>query len=962
MNPKIARTRRFILVLIAAISLTLSLPSRSQLTSAAKTVRRSPPVNADLKVSREYGNLPLSFEPNHGQSDSRVKFLSRGAGHSLYLTSTEAWLSLRKSQDATQMLRMTVVGGNRSAKLSGEAQLPGRTNYLTGKRSEWKTDLPTFAKVRAHDVYKGIDLVYYGSDQRHFEYDFVVAPGADPKQIRISFAGAKSIQLDDAGALRLDTEAGEVVQPAPYIYQEIEGQRRQVNGKFVLSSGSEVLFDLGEYDVSRTLVIDPQLVYSSYFGGSGDDRATSVAVDAAGNAYVTGSTLSADLILNPSLQANQSGMDAFVVKVNPTGTQILYATYLGGNGTDFGQAIAVTADGRAFITGGTDVDTNPFTFPLRHEYQDNPWLLSRGLDVFVTVLTSSGDDVTYSSFLGGDNNDAGSAIALDAAENIYLTGFTLSRDFPTKNAFEDHNDYSAAFVAKFNPREEGRHSLIYSTFLRGDEFEEGTGIAVTSLGVAFVCGYTESRNFPVRSASSLPAFQTNYGGGVEDGFIAKLSPAGQLIYSTYYGGDAIDRPTAIAVDENERSYITGHTTSSAQSFPFRNAFDATRNASSETFVAKFNADGTTLFYSSLITASDGNNQGTGIAIDDAGSAYITGLVTPRSVAFPEINGFPANVQSGQTFLVKVGPSDATGSIAPTVQVSDSVRSGAPAALALDPRGNIYIVGSTSLSNIATPGAFQQNFNGTNDAFILKITSARSDTIGTFRPASNLFSLRNSNTAGVADLLVEFGQAGDLPVAGDWDGNGVSDVGVFRPSRGQFLLRVGQGGNTFSIITINFGAPGDLPVAGDWDGDGIDTPGVFRPGSVGNFLLTNSFSDGSAPSPDIVFNFGVTGDLPVAGDWNGDTIDTVGVFRPGAPGGFFLANQFQNVADIFFNFGSKGDLPLAGDWTGKGFDTVGVFRPGKSTMFLANNFVNVADISFVFGQSGDSPVAGDWDGK
>jgi hypothetical protein len=927
-------------------------------TEPAATTTNKPKLDA----SRAYGNLPLSFEPNHGQADKRVKFLSRGAGHSLFLTATEAWLTLSNSENEIQTVRMKIVGGSRSAQMSGENLLPGRSNYLVGDRKNWKTDLQTYSKVRANQIYPGIDLVYYGSDQRRFEYDFIVAPNVDPRQIQLAFDGVDEISLDAEGGLRLKAQAGEVVQPAPVIYQELAGQRQAVKGRFLLLGDKRVAFEIGDYDHNQTLVIDPQLVYSSYHGGNGDDRGEGIAVDNFGNAYITGSTLSSNLVPNPSLQPNQSGMDAFVTKVNSTGTEIIYSTYLGGSGTDFGRAIAVTADNKACVTGASETEAEGF--PLRNEYQDYPWLFERNLDVFVTVLNDQGNAVIYSTFLGGENVDTGNGIALDAADNIYVTGTTLSRDFPTKREFQRRNPYMAAFVAKFNPREEGNDSLVYSSFLGGDADDDlGEAIAVTAAGVAFVTGVTESDDFLVKSSSSFPPLQGNFGEGVSDAFVAKVSPTGDLIYSTYFGGDGTDEGVAIAVDVNERAYITGTTTSNGLTFPLRNAFDSTRAGDRDSFVAKLNADGTTLFYSSFITGGDLVTDAAGLGIDAAGSAYVTGFMLTRSIPFPVVNGFPSTVPNGNMFLVKVGPSDATGTTIPQILMSDAFMSCGPLGLTLDKRGNIYIAGSTTNANQATPGAFQQALVGQpNDAFVLKITSTLPDTIGTFRPASSLFLLRNSNTAGNSDINIEFGQSGDLPVAGDWDGNGVTDVGVFRPSRGEFVLRVPQGGNTFSTITVNFGAPGDLPVAGDWNGDGIDTPGVFRPGSVGTFLLTNTITNGSAPSPDIVFSFGVNGDRPVAGDWDGDTVDTIGVFRTNGVGEFHLSNDFENSTDIFFNFGTKGDLPLAGDWTGKGFDTVGVFRPGKSTMFLANNFANVADLFFVFGQSGDLPLAGNWDGQ
>jgi hypothetical protein len=238
-----------------------------------------------------------------------------------------------------------------------------------------------------------------------------------------------------------------------------------------------------------------------------------------------------------------------------------------------------------------------------------------------------------------------------------------------------------------------------------------------------------------------------------------------------------------------------------------------------------------------------------------------------------------------------------------------------------------------------------------------------DTIGVRRPSTSQFLLRNSNTAGSPNISLTFEEPGDLPVVGDWNADGKKDVGVFR--NGQFLLRTRAGFlGRHETIKMVFGQSGDLPIAGDWDGDGFDTVGLFRPGAVGRFLLTNAHvpaQDGYITSH-FSFNFGVNGDLPVAGDWDGDGVDTIGIFRPNAIGEFHLSNDFENSTDIFFNFGVAGDLPIAGNWTGLQHDSVGVFRPSTGTMFLANNFVNVADIFFLFGQLGDLPVAGDWNGQ
>ncbi len=975
MQKKPGTSNRVAITLLALLSLFVALtprfpivagaPEKSEPTSA-ETAANLPDAKREAKTA--YGNLQLSFEPNHGQTNKQVAFLARGPHYSLFLSATEARLALNSSAENIESVRMKLVGANAATKLTGERQLQGKSNYMIGNdRRQWQADIPTYASVRGEKVYPGIDVVYYGTDQRRLEYDFVVSPAADSRRIRLAFEGPQNLSVAADGSLHMKMKDSEVVQPAPVIYQEINGQRQVVNGHYVLAGGNEVRFEIGEYDRTRTLVIDPQIVYASYHGGSAKDTGEGIAVDASGHAYVVGTTRSVDLRMESALQGYEGSSDIFVVKINATGTDVVYSTYIGGSKQDVGKAIAVTSDGKACITGFTGNDDNESDYPTTASaYQRNGFFLGdRQDDSVVTVLNPAGNSLAYSSLLGGDEDDEGAGIAVDGNNKVYVTGTTGSRDFPTKNAFQERNEGIVAYVAKFDPTERNNDSLVYSSYLGGQNGrQEATAIAVTSAGVAFVTGTTFATDFPIRSSSSLPPFQTTYGGDL-DIYLAKVSPSGSLIYSTYFGGNGQDLNAAIAVDANERAYLTGVTFSSDTTFPLKNAFDSTRSASEDSFIAKFNADGTALFYSSFITGGDVNNQAEAIAIDQIGNAYVTGLVFARGGPFPVINGFPANVPGGRTFVVKIEASNATGTNVPQVLSSDTLAAGSPTGIAIDRRGSLYISSKVDSddSTVSTLGGFQQNFGGgEHDAFVSKIATGSTDTIGVWRPSTQQFLLRNSNSAGGPDITIRFGNAGDLPVAGDWDGNGISDVGVFRPSTPQFLLRLPTANGSEEVITINFGQAGDLPVAGDWNGDGIDTPGVFRADRVGTFLLTNSIANNSSPQPDHVFSFGRAGDLPLAGDWDADTIDTVGVFRPDVAGTMLLANEFINVADIVHNFGEAGDLPFGGDWTATGQDIVGIFRPALARMFLANEFANDADIIFNYEQSPDLPVAGDWDGK
>jgi uncharacterized repeat protein (TIGR01451 family) len=392
------------------------------------------------RVAAAYGQLPLSFVANEGQFDREVKFSSRGGGYELYLTRAEAVLSLgahaaredrRRAADAPEsgdashasraVLRMKLSGARREASASGEGQLPGRVNYLIGDDSaKWHTGVATFAAVRYEKVYPGVDVVYYGN-QRQLEYDFIVAPHADPRSIRIRFEGARTVSLDSEGQLIVSADGGEVIQHKPLVYQSIGGARREVSARYTLGARREVGFALGEYDRSQPLVIDPILIYATFLGGSIDEQANAVAVDAGGNAYITGQTASANFpVVSPVQGARAAGNDAFVSKLNPAGTALVYSTYLGGASVDVGNGIAVDAAGSAYVIGSTASADFPHTVGAAQATK------SGNFDAFVAKLAPDGSSLAYSTFIGGVNSESGVGIGVDAAGNAYVAGSAAS--------------------------------------------------------------------------------------------------------------------------------------------------------------------------------------------------------------------------------------------------------------------------------------------------------------------------------------------------------------------------------------------------------------------------------------------------------------------------------------------------------------------------------------------------------
>ena len=398
------------------------------LTAGSAESRRAPAVGAGAaRLAEGYGRLPLRFEVNSGQTSPEVKFVARGGGYTLFLAESGAVLRLRAGegeQQRSSTLRLKLEGANRRPPVSGVGELPGRSNYLFGADpSKWRTGVPAFEKVRYASVYEGIDAVYYGR-QGSLEYDFVVAPGADPSRVRLRFEGARGLRVDESGDLVISAEGGDVRQQRPVAYQEFGGARKEVEARYALDARGRVRFELGAYDRAHELVIDPVLAYSSYLSGAGDDTGTSVAVDASGSAYVVGTTNSTDFPSPGSFQASKSDFnDAFVIKLSPDGKSLVYATYLGGNGDDSANAVAVDSGGNAYVSGFTGSGSFPTTPGSFQTVKDG------GLDAFLVKLNPMGTGLVYSTYLGGNGSDIANSVAVDAGGAAYLAGRTDSVNF-----------------------------------------------------------------------------------------------------------------------------------------------------------------------------------------------------------------------------------------------------------------------------------------------------------------------------------------------------------------------------------------------------------------------------------------------------------------------------------------------------------------------------------------------------
>jgi len=681
----------------------------------------------------DYGKLPLSFEVNSGQANRRVKFLARGSGYNLFLAPTEATLTFRRSSKnaltPTTRLRIQHVGANAEPEMSGREKLPGKVSYFIGNDpKQWRTDIPTYARLEYRDVYPGVDLIYHGA-QGSLEYDFVVAPGADPSGIALAFHGAEKLEIDSEGNLLLRVAGGSLRQQKPHIYQEVDGVRRKIDGGYVFRSLSQrdsshgargIGFHVAAYDTSKPLIIDPVLSYSTYLGDIGFDEGRGIAVDSSGNAYITGTTAPLD-------DVDLTLADVFVIKLDSSGSTPLYAAFLGGTGSDQSSGIAVDTHGSAYITGRTGSANFPTTNAAYDTSCSNTPTGTGGAS-FMAKLDATGTALEYSTYLcGGFNFETSTtgvteanAIAVDATGNAYVTGSTFSLHFPTtagalQQAFGGSSD---VFVAKFNPT---GSALVYSTYLGGVGIDKGLGIALDTQGNVYVTGSTmapsttTANNFPTTPG----AFQTTCNRSCNVAFITKVNTTGSgLVYSTLLGGtDGFTQALGIAVDSGGSAYVTGQT--KASDFPLVNPLQVAEDRTTTTgaiFVTKVNPDGTNLIYSTFLRG----DAGWSIAADTAGNAYVTGSTS--SSDFPVVNPWqPQLGGNDDAFVTKINPA---GSVVIYSTFLGGSTNDEGRSIAVDSSSSAYVTGFATSSDFPTLRPVQPLHAGGNphfDAFVAKFT-------------------------------------------------------------------------------------------------------------------------------------------------------------------------------------------------------------------------------------------------
>jgi len=913
---------------VAGLVAVTSLPSA--LAGPASALQSTSPA-AKAQIVEAYRNLPLSFEANTGQADKDVRFLSRSKDHGLYLTGNEAALVLcRGSMDRVQpnprrairkplacdVVRMQLAGANSKADPVGEEQLPGTVNYFIGSDpAKWHTSIPTYAKVRYSGVYPGIDLVYCGT-QRRVEFDFVVAPHADPRAIRLRFSGPNRLRLAANGDLILSTASGSLRLCKPSIYQEVNGRRVPSTGRFAVLAKDTVGLRLGSYDRNRELVIDPVLEYSTFLGGSGDAKqaliggwASAVTVDAAGDAYVTGATLSTDFPVTPGAfqTTNQAGANGgsnvFVTKLNATGTELVYSTYLGGSMGDQGNAIAVDAAGDAYVTGGTYSNDFPVTTGA---FQTSNKGAANGGNAFVTKLNPTGTALVYSTFLGGSLSTSGSGIALDAAGDAYVAGQTNATDFPvTAGAFQAKNNAAAsqtsnAFVAELNP---AGSALVYSSYLGGSgapiinggigacwsaqgprEEDGATAIAVDAAGNAYVTGAAVSTDFPVTAGT----YQTQNNAGanqITNAFVTKLNPTGTaLVYSTFLGGSGFmcadilgghayagDASLALAIDSAGDAYVAGIAFSSnfpvtQGAFQTSNRFSYKGEGGPNAFVTKLNPSGTALVYSTYVGGSGGfifivpegyvfgGDQATGLAIDTLGNAYIAGSTASADFpvtagAFQSTNNYP--VDSGyNAFVAEVNPAGSAliystylggNGSNPNVESSETLVAIGDVAngLARDGSGNVYVAGA----------AESADFPVSSGAFQTAIQAGENPFVAKLNMSATSAALTPTVTVTPASSTITSGRALPVVVAVSGGSGNPTPTGTVTLVSGTFASQQSTLSEGSATITIPAGSLPAAP-AGNVNGDELTANYVPDTASSSTYNSSTGTTTVSAIWPNI----------------------------------------------------------------------------------------------------------------
>ncbi len=703
-------------VIIALLQLLIFVPVISMGAVGEKTTaiqKQSSNISrtADSDTIAIYLKAPLFFIENQDQVNENVRFYERGRGHAAFFTEDGVVFTLGKTNGlkapVTESIEMRFVGASKNRKITPSEKLSGHVNYFKGNdRSKWHTNIPTYGAVTYRDIYKNIDVKFYGNN-RNIEHDVIVRPGGDPSLVKFAYDGIKDLRVNRAGELEVILDHGKIIERKPVIYQELDGVRVAVKGSYRLLGRNkgvyEYSFTVASYDHTRDLVIDPVLEYSTYLGGSGSDNVNDLAIDSAGNVYVIGYTDSADFPVVSPIQGTIAGSnEVFVTKIDPTGSAIVYSSYLGGSGYDLGNNIAVDSAGNVYLAGYTKSTDFPVVSPIQGA-------LSGGNDLFLTKIDPTGSAIVYSTYIGGTFSEYTNGLALDSVSNVYLTGYTNSTDFPLVNPIQfAYGGLNDVFVTKVNS---SGSAIVYSTYLGGNFSDIAEDIAVDASGNAYITGTTLSANYPLASP-----LQPVRGGGI-DAFVTKIDAAGAaLVFSTFLGGSDVENGNGITVDGTGNVYIGGTTRS--LDFPTVNPLQGTfAGGTDDAFITKIDGAGASILYSTYLGGT-GVDQIHGINLDGTGNIYVNGYT--GSTDFPTaspLQGYGGGSYDG--FITEIDPTGLSIIFSTYLGGSNTEYTNG---LAIDASGNLYAGGFARSTDFPVVSPIQGTFGGGySDGYVLKIS-------------------------------------------------------------------------------------------------------------------------------------------------------------------------------------------------------------------------------------------------
>jgi hypothetical protein len=841
---------------------TTASPAPVQAVAATQAVRRQQAADA-------YAKLPVAFVENRGQTDARARLYAQGNGYAFFMTPSSVVLSLSKQQAAQAdpqtpeqiALALQFINRNPQVEPQGAERAAGVVNDLRGSDpSQWHTQLAQYRDVVYRDLWPGIDLRLRGQSGV-LKYEFHVRPGASPADIQLAYGGADGLSVNPAGELQVATPIGQLEDSAPVSYQTIDGVRTPVTSRYVLGGGANsdgtFSFAVGGYQRDHELIIDPGVQYTTFLGGNAAETGAGIAVDAAGNVFVAGTTQSPDFPTTTGAfkrtGAVQNFSDVFVSKLNAAGTALIYSTFVGGSDLETGNRLAVDAGGNAYVTGTTKSSNFPTTanaFDRSLAIPPNcPRCATDNTDGFAFKLNAAGSGLTWSTYLGGVDWDAPRGIAVDGSGNAYVTGETLSIDFPTTaGAFSrTARGQTEVFVTKFNP---AGSALVYSTYLGGTAVDNGGQVQVDSGGNAYLLGASSSTDFPTTPGT----FDTTANGGF-DATLTKLNPAGSaLVYSTFIGSPDFDGASGLVIDGAGNAYLSGGTAAGWPVTP--GAFDTTNN-NGDAFVTKVNPAGSAIVFSTFIGGSDFDSA-SDLVLDSAGNVWFTGGT--NSADFPVTAGAPDTTFNGVGDAT-IAELNSTGSALLFATFLGGSNSEGGADIARDPNGDIYITGSTFSQDFpATVGAFDRVWNGDlqifwGDAFVSKLDIDATTSTPTAPP-----------DVPVAPTLVSPSNASSQPqpITFDWNNT---------PSAVSYTIQIDDS-STFSAplereqsVTDSIYATTGLTAGTHfWRVRGVNSAGVAGP-----FSAARSFTAQDPPPPAGLGSLDVNPSTVVGGNASSGTI-------------------------------------------------------------------------------------------